>query len=605
MSPTVAILGGGVGGLSAAHHLAERGFDVTVYEAADRPGGKAQSASVPGTGEPGLPSEHGFRFFPGFYRHVVDTMEGIPAGSTAGSGTVADALVPTERTLIAATYGENQLTPTGTPRTPGEWLDALVPGQGWNLPPREATFLGERILELLTSCEARRRAELDGISWWEFLGADRMSSEYRALARSTRQLVAMDPHRASARSVGRIYVQLLRGTIYPSMDAERILNGPTSEVWIDPWVEHLESLGVEFVTGARATGFHVRDGDVVGATVDRGGDVERVNADHYVAAVPVEVMAELLDEELLAAAPSLSGVEHLDTAWMVGIQYYLREDVPLVRGHEMYADSPWALTSISQAQFWDVDLPARTDGEIEGILSVIVSDWTTPGILHERPAKACTPTEIAEEVWAQVCAHLSGVELDADGFATDDSDGVVQASEGPAHAETAADGAEATPDGAATAATDGAGRAESPNTAVETLDEVVAGWYLDPAIVEAEGGEGVENRTPLLLNTVGSLRHRPPANPSAGNLYLAADYVRTETDLASMEAADEAARRAVRAILADAGVNASPPELWEFQEPRIFAPLRAEDRVRFDLGLPHPGGISRSVQERFRRSRSD
>jgi glycine/D-amino acid oxidase-like deaminating enzyme len=28
---SVAILGGGVGGLTAAHELAERGFDVTVY----------------------------------------------------------------------------------------------------------------------------------------------------------------------------------------------------------------------------------------------------------------------------------------------------------------------------------------------------------------------------------------------------------------------------------------------------------------------------------------------------------------------------------------------------------------------------------------------
>lgn len=32
--PTVAIFGGGVGGMSAAHMLIRRGFDVTVYERA-------------------------------------------------------------------------------------------------------------------------------------------------------------------------------------------------------------------------------------------------------------------------------------------------------------------------------------------------------------------------------------------------------------------------------------------------------------------------------------------------------------------------------------------------------------------------------------------
>ena len=590
--PTVAILGGGVAGLSAAHHLAERGFDVTIYEAADRPGGKARSGAVPGTGEPGLPTEHGFRFFPGFYEHVVDTMAGIPTGSAgpSGEGTVADALVPTERTLIAAIHGADRLASTETPRTPREWLDALIPGRSANLPPGEATFLGERILELLSSCEARRRAELDDVSWWEYLQAGRMSPEYRALVRSTRELVAMDPRRASARTVGRIYVQLLRGTITPSLQAERILDGPTSEVWIGPWLSHLESLGVELVMDARATGFHVEGGEVVGVTVDGGGGTDQVTADYYVAAVPVEVMAELVDADLRAAAPSLAGVSQLETAWMNGIQFYLREDVPLVRGHEMYADSPWALTSVSQAQFWDIDLPARTDGEIEGVLSVIVSDWTTPGMVHERPARECTPAEIAEEVWAQLCAHLDGVELDADGFATDDGREIHNVA----------------PERAGGAATDGSGRPGEPaRPAVETLDETVAGWYLDPAIVEQEDGEGVENRAPLLVNTVGSLRHRPPANPAAGNLYLAADYVRTETDLASMEAADEAARRAVRAILEDSGKSASPPQLWKFREPAVFAPLKAEDRVRFNLGLPHPGGISRSVQGRLRRSRSD
>ena len=50
MSASVAILGGGIAGLSAAHELAERGFDVTVYETRPIPGGKARSMPVPGSG---------------------------------------------------------------------------------------------------------------------------------------------------------------------------------------------------------------------------------------------------------------------------------------------------------------------------------------------------------------------------------------------------------------------------------------------------------------------------------------------------------------------------------------------------------------------------
>ena len=44
----VAVLGGGVAGLSAAHELVERGFDVAVYERRDAFGGKARSTTKPG-----------------------------------------------------------------------------------------------------------------------------------------------------------------------------------------------------------------------------------------------------------------------------------------------------------------------------------------------------------------------------------------------------------------------------------------------------------------------------------------------------------------------------------------------------------------------------
>jgi uncharacterized protein with NAD-binding domain and iron-sulfur cluster len=544
-TPTVAVLGGGIGGLSAAHELAERGVDVTVYEANGRFGGKARSVPADAGAGPPLPSEHGFRFFPGFYRHVTDTMQRIPDGA----GSVADNLEPTTETLIGSVTGAEVTSSTQTPQTPSEWVEQLKPGvASETLPGSEARFFAERLLVLLTGCENRLTEEFEGVTWWEFIDAEEMSEAYRKnLGRGIKLLVALDPERASARTVGRIYIQLLRGTFDPSLDAERVLSGPTSTVWLDPWTDYLASLGVTLQpdTAVRRIGCDGRR--VTGVTVETDGDQHEIEADYYVAALPVEVMAGLVTDDIARAAPSLARLDRLDTAWMNGIQFFLREDVPLAHGHQVYPDSPWALTSISQQQFWEsYDLRERTDGAVGGVLSVIVSDWDTPGTVHEKPARACMPGEISEEVWAQLTAHLDR-----------DREGLTEAN--------------------------------------------VYDWALDPALTPTD--DGVENREPLLVNTVGSLRNRPAARTELDNLVLAADYVRTNTDLASMESANEAARRATNALIERAGVRTDPCDVWDLAEPAVFEPLKRQDELRYRLGLPHPGEVRKDASRLVRRLR--
>src|SRR5262249_54815266 len=99
MTESAIVIGGGVGGLTAAQELIERGFAVTIYDARPVWGGKARSQPVVGSGTGGrkdLPGEHGFRFYPRFYKHVIDTMTRIPFGG----GHVADHLQATTESAI-------------------------------------------------------------------------------------------------------------------------------------------------------------------------------------------------------------------------------------------------------------------------------------------------------------------------------------------------------------------------------------------------------------------------------------------------------------------------------------------------------------------------
>ena len=128
-------------------------------------------------------------------------------------------------------------------------------------------------------------------------------------------------------------------------------------------------------------------------------------------------------------------------------------------------------------------------------------------------------------------------------------------------------------------------------------DENVISWFLDPDI-QFPNPSAVTNLEPLLINNAGSLAYRPEAVTEIPNLFLASDYVKTYTDLATMEGANEAARRAVNGILDRSGSTAPRVPIWPFQEPEFFAPLIEYDRLRFRLGLPHAkfrGGIAVSL----------
>ena len=222
----------------------------------------------------------------------------------------------------------------------------------------------------------------------------------------------------------------------------------------------------------------------------------------------------------------------MNVEWMSGVQFYLRRDLPIVRGHVAHIDTEWALTSISQLQFWrDVPQSVFGDSDVHGIISVDVSDWTAPGA-DGRPAERCSREEVVREVWRQLKASV--------------------------------------------------------NFSRELLrDEDLHSWFLDPDIEADPARPGfLRNVEPLLVNLIDTWRLRPEAATGIPNLFLASDYVRTHTDLATMEGANEAARRAVNGVLDAVGFDGARCDVWELNEPELLAPWRLYDASRYAAGLP-------------------
>jgi uncharacterized protein with NAD-binding domain and iron-sulfur cluster len=540
----VAVLGGGMAGLAVAHELAERGFEVTVFEPKAW-GGKARSIPVAGTGTGGrkdLPGEHGFRFFPGFYHHIPDTMRRIPFGDNPNGvhdnlsaakggkflrgGSRADAFIfgigPDPQAL---------LTVDGLRR----YLTENLKGQ--DVPPDELAYFVTRLLVFLTSSSERRFGQWENMSWWDFVGAATRSPDYQHVlaAGLTRNLVAAKETLASTRTIGNMGEAFVYNMFGKGNDGalDRVLDLPTNEAWIDPWTALLAGLGVRLVGGYGLASYELSGGRMTAVNVTNGTSTYRDEADWFVSAMPVDKATAFLGGPVLAADPGLANLNRLRTDWMVGIQYFLRKTISITKGHITFIDSPWALTALTQGQFWTTrNFPADYgDGSAVDCLSVDISNWDAKGMLYGKTAKECSPQEVANEVLAQIRYH---------------------------------------------------------HTVGDVLGwEDVHSWHLDPGVAYNAGTGRNTNDTPLLVNTAGSWNDRPEVTTRIGNFFLSGDFCKTNIDLATMEGANESGRKAANAIL-DATGSAAPRAatytLWENPSLKL---VKQTDAALYKAGLPN------------------
>jgi 15-cis-phytoene desaturase len=518
----VAVLGGGIAGLTAAHELMLRNFEVTVYEKAPRHdtagnlGGKAKTQfSAPPSLDP-LPGEHGFRFFPSFYRHVVETMTRIPVSvddaskslgpfDLASGGSVAQRLIRSpqggvgrkgERLTIVDRSKIDSLSDITTLLK--VWTD------GYGLPPWDLVHLIMRLAAYYFSCNARRDEQWQRLTLWEFFHANELSQRTQAFLNDMpKALAAMDAKEGNTRSilnVGFLWSQ----DFVKDRQADRILSGPTTKSWIEPWALYLESRGVTFHGGTKVTGFTREDKRIVSAQTDAGIDIV---ADYFIGAFPLDVVHATCNPVPRDASGPLDDLLKVPAQAslrnMVGVQFFLDAPRPLVKGLINCMGSEWGVTSVCEAQYWDPSVYQLPAGCAE-VFSAIAT---------KLPVDAHNNIELTREQLKTRFLELLNEYKGADGEPLVDESTIVHV-------------------------------------------------HLDAELEDAPNGQSLINRTPHLIHPPRFQFVRVDADVGLENLFMAGDHVRGFTDVATMEGANEGGRRAVNALLARRGLG-DPCELFD------------------------------------------
>ena len=493
--PSVLIVGGGIAGLSAAMELAAD-HEVTILERRQIVGGKARTWVNP---DFEVFQEHSFRVFHGTYENTFDTMRRV---STGPGRTILDDLVPFVSRRDLQDTGAETLT---------RWLRSYVDG---SIPAGERLRLtvdGVRLLRALTASDHRLRRRYAQSSF-EDLFLTRPDGSRGLLFQGLRDMSQVEYSSDRVNPDVKVMLNFVEKHFLHGLPglAWRALVGPTSDTYIEPWRRHLEQRGVQFETDSQVVGVDLgAQQRIDGITVEGAdGRITSRRADHYILAVPTDALARLVDRRLERAATQLRRVRTVRRVWNNGAIIYTSRPTRVVGGYYMW--HPWRVAVTSYAQRWRepfgmADYGVGEDrGRIGDIISYVITDWFADGVQTGKPASACTPEEIYEELcWM-------GLE-----------DPTVMPTFDPAdHIHPLGfDGRRVT-------------------------------CLVDPALVYGEDGTIVDNEDTLAHLPPGYSLRMPGADTDVENLYLAGCHCYNAFGCGdSMEGANETGRRAANAVL--------------------------------------------------------
>ncbi|MFP2925526.1 NAD(P)-binding protein [Pyxidicoccus sp. 3LG] len=535
-----------------------------------------------------LPGEHGFRFFPSYYRHLFSTMVETPLLDVQGNPTgrrVFDNLVPSSFYGIAAQGRRIRFLRRSPSTRLSERMQDLRDLASSGYPPSDMLQFTLRIWRYMCTCSERRQKEYEKISWLDYLeGYEpetktrryQYSKEFmRDMQFAPRVLAAFDGAWGDARTNGNTFVQLYLNNLLPLPKTDGTLNGPTTPAWFSPWRRYLEEyLRVEFRSSKLAQ-LTLEEGRIVPIMKGREDPAEgrkdiggyecavKVGPVHYYIVATDAATAEAVTDGLdpIGVIEKLRGFTTMippnprgnepeqkrqegvlpgSVPWdrfqtLTGIQFFFPSSVRLAEGYLYFLDAPWGLSAINSQQYWAT--PPTIDQEGFGaVLSVDIGNWYVRE--GQTSPSDCSRHEIAHEVWKQIKT------------ATREHNAPLP------HARQ--------------------GEFALPDPAWYHVDRYLR-FDTDPATGQVRA---VENLAPYLIPIVGDWDRRPGPEPwdpldfrseekkpaadldpnlwqaphggypvHWGKLVFAGTYLKTFTRMTTMESANESARHAVNAIM--------------------------------------------------------
>lgn len=488
------IFGSGIAGLTVAHELLDAGVkNIKIVEKLKETGGFSRSRRE----ESGIPMEHSWRGYAPFYQNFRNISQRIPFNNT--NQTVYDQLTKPIKFMLL----RDNKTTTETTTPPKHFSDSLVMLYYMSKfilgsEERRHKYISENYRDLvknkLTQDGYDNYVEMFGPG----LGLDMYNTSYKDIGKFIEMSIMNHEH-----------THITKGEKWDHKQQQgwHVMNRPTSEAWIDPWVDYLKSRGVEFIMNTELVDLQIENNTIISSVVKdlESNRIYNLLADDYVVAINPYVFSDIIYKNpVLRRRRDMSKCnEIVQEPSQVQIAFKILFDesinLPTKQSVITFVDSEYNITLYPQERLWDKDIDLGNP-QIKGMWSGTACSSKKKGKVHGLPMDRCSKAQFIDEIYDQIfrCEQLKSI-VRKYNYGKNFKDFTI-------------------------------------------LDIPV--WY---EWEFNESGELVHNDNPKWVTTTKTV-NRPTQKTSFNNLFLSGAHTKTSVELWSMEGAVESGKRTVRAM---------------------------------------------------------
>jgi uncharacterized protein with NAD-binding domain and iron-sulfur cluster len=193
------------------------------------------------------------------------------------------------------------------------------------------------------------------------------------------------------------------------------MNGPTSDVWINPWIKYLKEKGVEFLTNTELVKINYDKNNITFVEIKQNGIINQLNAKEYILSInPYNTLDILKNSKMQCLYNNFKSLTDNTKSKQISFRIGINKEIkyPINNIAFVMYDSEFNITWYPQEKHW------KQKPIIKSLWSGTIIDFEKKGKIFNKNAEDLDNEKLKEEIIYQILRSESFRKLiyDNNGF---------------------------------------------------------------------------------------------------------------------------------------------------------------------------------------------